>query len=277
MNIKNKIAGCALLILTIALTVTSCQKMERPPLSDFPKDTNPPGGPLKFFAAYDGGNVDSIRANFGVDNNVTFADGISGKAMSAGANGYVSYSSPNDFKNSSNFTIAFWLKKAGPNAAGAGAAFAFGLGSTSGIWTQQEIFLLIEDAGQSSADSAAAKFYLNDQWFEFVNVKRLPKLLNGQWHHLAFAFDQATSTLTTYLDGAPYTNLPTGFGKFNNNNGQVNFSKVQGLVVGGPGHYAIGKTPDSWMANFNGQIDQFRLYGTSLSANEINELFTGKK
>ena len=277
MNIKSKIAGSALLILAVALVFSSCQKMERPPLGDYPKDANPPGGPLKFFAAYDGGNVDSIRANFGVDNNVTFVDGISGKAMSAGADGYVSYSTANDFKKSSSFTIAFWMNKQGPNVAGAGAAFAFGLGSTSGIWTQQEIFLLIEDAGQSTADSAAAKFYLNDQWFEFVGIKRLPKLLDGQWHHLAFSFDQTNSTLTTHLDGAPYTNLPANFGKFNNNNGQVNFAPLSGLVVGGPGHYAIGKTPDSWMANFNGQIDQFRLYSTALSAAEINELFTTKK
>ena len=272
-----KIASYALLILAFGTAISSCQKMERPPLGDYPKDANPPGGPLKFFASFDGTNVDSIRANFGVNKNVTYVDGVSGKAMSADATGYISYPSTNDFKASSSFTVAFWLKKAGPNPAGGGTAFAFGMGSTTGIWTQQEMFLLLEDAGNpSSADSAAAKFYLNDQWFEFVGVKRLPKLLNGQWHHLAFAFDQATSTLITYLDGAPYTNLPAGFGKFNNNNGQVDFSKSAGLVVGGPGHYSIGKTPDSWMGNFNGQIDQFRLYGVTLSAAEIASLFTSK-
>lgn len=278
MTINNKITRNILAVLAIGMALTSCQKMDKPALGNYPKDANPPGGPLKFFAAYDGGNVDSIRANFGVNSNVTFVDGIAGKAMSVGANGYVTYASANDFKASKSFTVAFWLKKAGPNPAGGGTAFAFGLASTSGIWTSMEMFLLFEDAGNpSSTDSAAAKFYLNDQWFEFIQQKRLPKVLNGQWHHLAFVFDQTNSTLTTYLDGAAYTNLPAGFGKFNNNSGQVDFSKAGGIVIGGPGHFAVGKTPDSWMGNFNGQLDQFRLYGTALSAAEVSTLFTAKK
>ena len=275
MNMTYKIAINALLASAFCLAISSCQKMERPPLGDYEKDTNPPGGPLKFYAAFDERSVDSIRANFGVDNNVTFEDGVSGKAIS---NGYVVFPSANDFKTVSSFTVAFWLKRAGPNPAGGGTAFAFGLSSTSGIWTQQDMFLLFEDAGNpSSADSAAAKFYVNDQWFEFVGVKRLPKVLDGQWHHLAFVFDETTSMLTTYLDGQAYTNLPPNFGKFNNNGGQVDFSKIGGIVVGAPGHYAVGKTPDGWMGNFNGSIDQFRMYGVALSAAEVASLFTNKE
>jgi hypothetical protein len=278
MNSMHKIAKSALFILAVSITMIACQKMERPALGDFPKDTNPPGGPLKFFTAFEGGNVDSIRANFGVATNVTYVDGVSGKAMSAGKDGYMVYPSANDFKANSSFTVAFWLKKAGPNPAGSGTSFAFGFATTTDIWTRQDMFLEFEDAGNpSSADLAAAKFYLNDQWFEFVGDKRIPNVLNGQWHQMAFTFDQATSTLTTYVDGAALTYLPTGFGKFNNNGGQVNFSKLAGLVIGGAGHYAVGKKPDDWMGNFNGQIDQFRLYGTALSAAEVAELFTAKK
>ncbi|HEX5026895.1 MAG TPA: LamG domain-containing protein [Agriterribacter sp.] len=251
--------------------------MERPPLGDYPKDSNPPGGPLKFYTAYDETTVDSIRANFGSEKNVTYVDGITGKAMSADATGYIVYPSANDFKNAKSFTVAFWLKKDGPNPAGTGTAFAFGLATTTDIWTSMDMFLEFEDAGNpSSKDSAAAKFYLKDQWFEFVGVKRIPKVLDGQWHHMAFSYDEANSTLTPYLDGAPIMGLPDGFGKFNNNGGVVDLSPSAGVVVGGPGHYAVGKTPDSWMGNFGGAIDQFRLYGTALSASEISSLFTGK-
>ncbi len=140
-----------------------------------------------------------------------------------------------------------------------------------------DIFLLFEDANNpSSKDSAAAKFYLNDQWFEFIGEKRIPRVLDGQWHHLAFSYDETNSTLISYLDGAPITGLPDGFGKFNNNGGVVDLSSSAGVVVGGPGHYAVGKTPDSWMGNFGGAIDQFRLYGVVLSASEISALFAGK-
>lgn len=278
MNVKNKSSKNLLLVLMIGMAFTACQKMDRPALSDYPRDTNPPGGPLKFYAAFDGKSVDSMRAVFGVDKNASFVDGVNGKALSVGANGYVVFPSTNDLKTASSFTVAFWMKKAGPNPAGSGTSFAFGISTSTDIWTKQDMFLLFEDAGNpSSADSAAAKFYLNDQWFEFIKEKRLPKLLNGQWHHLVFTLDGGTGTLTTYVDGAPYTNLPADFGKFTKNAGKANLAKIGGVVVGGPGHYASGKTPDGWMGNFNGQIDQFRLYGVALSAAEVSALFASKK
>jgi hypothetical protein len=275
-----------LMLIAASALITSCQKMEQPPLGDYPQDANPPGGPLKFFAAMDGGNVDSIRANFGTSTSVTFVPGVSDSAMQADASGHIVYPSANDFKNSSSFTVAFWLKKDGPNPAGAGTAFAFGLSTTKDIWTTMDMFLEFEDAGNpSSKDSAAAKFYLDDQWFEFIKTsdvdKRMPKVLDGQWHHLAFVLDSASSTLTTYIDGAPATNLPTGFGKFSNNGGKVDFSSAAGIVIGGPGMYALGKTPDdigqTWMGNFNGAIDQFRLYGVALSASDVQALYTNKE
>ncbi len=271
-----------LLLLFVGLMISSCQKMDRPVLGDYPVDANPPGGPLKFFAAMDGGNVDSIRANFGSDDNVTFVDGASGQAMQAGADGHIVYSSANDFNKATSFTIAFWIQKNGPNPAGAGTSFAFGLATTKEIWTTMDMFLEFEDAGNpSTKDSAAAKFYLNDQWFEFVQDKRMPHVLDGSWHHIAFVFDSASAMLTTYIDGSLDTNLPDGFGKFNNNNSKVDFSTIGGLVVGGPGMYALGKTPDdigqTWMGNFNGAIDQFRMYGVALSAAEVADLYASKE
>jgi hypothetical protein len=274
----NKISKIAFCALALSMALAGCDKKKQPPLGDYPIDINPPGGPLKFFAAYDGSNVDSIRANYGVNSEITYVDGISGKAAQGTAKGYIVYPSANDFKRVSNFSVSFWVKKAGPNPAGSGTSFAFGLATSTSIWTSMDMFLEFEDAGNpSSADSASAKFYVLDQWFEFVQNRRMPKILNGQWHHLVFSFDQTTSMLTTYIDGAPMEGLPAGFGKFNNNGGKVDFSKSAGVVVGGAGHYAVGKTPDGWMGNFNGAIDQFRLYGVALTASEVNALYTGKK
>jgi hypothetical protein len=278
MKFLNKAANYSLALFLAGAGFAGCQKMDRPALGDYPQDTNPPGGPLKFYAAFDGNSVDSTRAVYGANTKVSFVDGIAGKAMSAGTDGYVVFPSTNDFKTATSFTVAFWMKKAGPNPAGGGTAFAFGVATQTDIWTSQDMFLLFEDAGNpSSAEMAAAKFYMNDQWFEFTGTKRLPKVLDGGWHHLAFSFDQATSMLTTYVDGTALTNLPPDFGKFNNNGGKTNFSKAAGVVVGGPGHYAMGKTPDGWMGNFNGQIDQFRMYGTALAAADVAALFSGKK
>lgn len=280
MYIRNNIAKTALLVLAIGMVGSSCQKMDRPEMPNYPQDSNPPGGPLKFFAAYENTNVDSIRANFGTNTNITYVDGISGKAAQGPANGYIVYGSANDFKNSTSFTVAFWLKKNGPNPAGSGTSFAFGTPSSEGFWHQMSMFMLFEDAGNPSSSAlAAVKFSVQDQWYEFVGANRIPNLLNNQWHHLAISFNQTNSTFSFYMDGAPLNipGLPANFGKFTNNGGVMNLTKMGGLVVGGPGHWAAGKTPDSWMGNFGGVIDQFRLYGTALSAAEINALYTGKK
>jgi len=146
MRITNKIAQAGLLILGISLGIMACQKMSRPALGNYPKDTNPPGGPLKFYASMNGGNVDSIRAVFGTDVGVTYVDGVSGKAMQADAGGHIVYPSANDWKTSTSLTVAFWISKAGPNPGGSGTAFAFGVGTSKTIWTYQDMFLEFEDA-----------------------------------------------------------------------------------------------------------------------------------
>src|SRR6478609_7037103 len=104
-NLKN------LALITFSIAIAACQKMDRPVMGDYPPDTNPPGGPLKFYAAMDGSSVDSIRANFGTNTDVEFVAGVSSDAMSANASGHVVYPSANDFNKSQSFSISFWLKK----------------------------------------------------------------------------------------------------------------------------------------------------------------------
>ena len=50
-----------LLAASVLLVLVSCQKMDRPKLADYPKDANPPGGALKFYAAFDGTTADPLR------------------------------------------------------------------------------------------------------------------------------------------------------------------------------------------------------------------------
>ena len=280
MKIKNIVNRNSTALLALCILVASCQKMDRPALADYPKDANPPGGPLKFYTAFDGGNVDSIRANFGVSENVTYEPGVTGMAYKGGPNSYVKYTAANDFANVTSFTVSFWLKKAGPPAAGTGTQWVFGLPTTTDIWHKHEMFLEFEDANNpSSADLAAGKLLIQDQWFEFTGAKRLPNLFNNQWHHLAFVYNETTSKLATYLDGVaqfPNDASLTDVKKNGNPRGPLSFTNVQGFVIGAPGHYALGKTPDDWMHNFQGSLDQFRLYGKALSAAEITTLYNSK-
>src|SRR5882762_5509030 len=164
---KKAINFIAILVTALGLTFFSCQNMERPALaSSYPKDVNQPGGPLKFFTAFDGTTdnlllnaVDSIRANFPATNPMTSIAGISGKAIQGDGTVYLTYPSPNDFGSTvSSFTISFWEKRDGIPVSN--AAFLFSLPSSAGHWSATTMFLIFDwnDGGKwtPTADGAVS-------------------------------------------------------------------------------------------------------------------------
>ncbi|MGC4103460.1 LamG domain-containing protein [Ferruginibacter sp.] len=280
MNTVNKIFKTALFVGAFFIAASGCKKTTQPDLGDYPKDQDPhfplyPGGPLKFFAAFDGSGtdplrngVDSIRANFPASNTGAFADGISGKCYKGSETAISKYASANDFGQSTSFTIAFWIKKT-PQASGKGTNFAFCMDKKDYSWTNCKFFLEFEDWSTTAVGNC--KLYIMDQWTEYINGNGMPNVLNGNWHHLAFTYNGTNSTLIAYIDGAMFrTNtlsspspLKDGFGDYDD------------FVIGGLSDYTHSK--NTWMNNWDGSIDQFRLYGTVLTAAEVNALYTGKK
>jgi len=272
----------------IILAIAGCQKMKRPALGDYPKDANPPGGPLKFYAAFDGttGNplfnaVDSIRANFAASNPLTSITGISGKAIQGAFDKALKYAGANDFAKSTSFTIAFWLK-ATPWSGGPGFILSL---TNKDYWHNSAIFLLFEDQGLSSTTSATMKFAVMDQWFEFVAPNKFNKpVLDGNWHQLVFVYDETTSKITYYFDGAPYTGLPSNLTDVKNGSnprGPLKLTDGSGgsgaLVFGGWNkQVGLDGPGDSWIQGFNGGLDQLRLYGKALTASEVLALYNSR-
>lgn len=264
-----------------AIVMLSCQKMDKPSLADYPKDANPPGGPLKFYAAFNGTTddplmnaVDSIRANFPSDNPLASTDGISGKGIQCVDGKAIKYPTANDFKNSTSFTVAFWLK----NNPSANTELFFSLVDPTYGWHNSAVFLLIE---HQTASSSTFKFGLMDQWLEFVNENKFNKpLFDNNWHHLAIAYDENTSKVTYYHDGVALTGLPanvTDVKKGGAPRGKLDFSKATQLVIGGWNkHASITGPTDDWIHAYSGKMDQFRLYGKALTASEVAALFNGK-
>jgi hypothetical protein len=283
-SIISKIGSAAIAVVLLA----SCQKMDRPALGTYPVDANPPGGPLKFYVAFDGTStdplrnaVDSIRANFAASNPLSSITGISGKAVQGKLDKAIKYSSANDWANSTSMSIAFWLKNT-PWSGGPG--FVFNL-TDKDHWANGKTWMLIEDQGQSSSTSAAVKFVLQDQWFEFVGANKFNKpLLDGNWHHFAITYDETTSKLTYYFDGQALTGLPASLTDVKNGGnprGKLNLKSSDGtvgqFVFGGWNKHAGLPGPgDGWIQGFNGGLDQLRLYGKALSASEVLALYNSK-
>lgn len=274
------------MVAVIAGIAISCQKMERPALGDYPEDTNPPGGPLKFYTAFDGTGpdvlmnaVDSIRASFPVSQPLVAIDGISGKAVKgdpAKAKA-IKYPSANDFANSTSWTVAYWLKQ--KPATDGEPEFHFSLVSKD-YWHESGLFLLVEkggpDPGNSTEELMACKLAVEDNWAEFVGEARLPNVLNGQWHHLAFVYNETDSKVSAYVDGQLKRTLgPIKVG--DNPRGAKKFSNATNFIIGGWNKQAdAGGVQDPWIHGYSGEMDQFRLYGKALTAAEIQSLFNSK-
>ncbi len=268
-----RIAGNIAMIAGFCMALSACQKMDRPQLGDFARDANPPGGPLKFYAAFDGltsdpllNAVDSIRANFPSENPLVSVDGISKKGIQGNGTKAIKYPSANDFNQSTSVTISMWVNnKVNPNT-----ELYFSLASKD-YWHESAAFLLVEHA---TADSCTFKFALQDKWVEFTNKSFKRPLLNGQWHHLAFTYDETTSLLKIYFDGLQ---VPTPGNSGNLGLGKLNLKNATNLVVAGWNkHAGLTGPADGWISGFTGKMDQFRLYGKALSETEIMALYNSK-
>ena len=289
MKIINKLTGKIVAVAFVVLAFAACQKMDRPALAaDFPTDTNEPGGPLNFYAAFDGTTtdarmnaVDSIRATFASDNPLQSADGISGKALQGEAKKFVKYAKPNDWAvKAESFTISFWYKKDGQtknNLGGNGPEYIFSFKSSNGHWSGASGFVFLE--GNNTAAAVKVMFVdanNKDNWFTWESAaEMIPGLLNNQWHHMALVYNAGTSTMTLYVDGVANPNVKTWA-----NHGKINLddSKITEFRVGAGPHSDMNHVNDAWLAStFKGNIDQLRFYSVALPANEITALYTNKQ
>ena len=270
---KMKIRNHLRILLAILIIASGCAKKDRPALGNYPKDANPPGGPLKFYAAFDGNTsdplmnaVDSIRATFPSENPLASVAGVSGKGIQGVGTKAIKYPSANDFKTSTSCTISMWVN----NTVNPNTELYFSLVSKD-YWHESAAFLLVEHA---AVDKCTFKFALQDHWVEYVNQSFNRPLFNGQWHHLAFTYDQTTSLLKIYFDGAE---VPTPGTQGNLGLGPLNLTSATNLVVGGWNKQANLSGPtDSWISGFTGKMDQFRLYGKALTASEVLALYNSK-
>ena len=250
---------------------------------DYPKDANAVGGPLNFYVAFDGTTsnplmnaVDSVRAKFPSDNPLKSIAGASGKALEGENYKYVKYSSANDFAaKAKSFTVAFWEKKTVMKTSD-----IFSMPAVDGYhWSGSSMFLLTE----GSVAAPIVKFFVNDakgdKFFEWVGSNTVSGIYDGNWHHMAFAYDGGTSKMTLYVDGkaVPYAPEWTGHGNI-----ALEPSKITGLKIGaGPQEFTadeIKNKADDWLKNsWNGGIDQFRMYSIALTDSDVKNLFTKKK
>jgi hypothetical protein len=287
-----------MLVLALIIAITSCQKLTRPALGDYPKDPPaPPYNPLKSFWAFENNVTDEGEDKLtGVPANLTYVAGITGQAILVGAGGYLllplkdTLKDPNEFVSIpgdtlaklGSFTLAFWMNGKGAAAGGPindGAQGLFAISNKDQFWGNLEIFLE-NYTDTTDANAAWIKIHMfngtAEEWTADDNTK-LKNVLN-KWTHIALTYDAATSMLSLYKDGAPtaVSNKVLGGGTY----GKLKYDGVTGMVLGSFAFQTdptlTNHGPEGWAKSFNGALDQFRIYNKALSSAEVLALYDSK-
>lgn len=271
--------------MLLGFILPACQKIDRPKLGEFETDDSRPplpDGPLRFFVPFGDDPQKRYEAKDSISGDpaqvypFNLTEGVNGKAVQfTDAGRAIKYMTVNDFTDATSFSIAFWMK----NTEKGRTEFLFSLTDAkySG-WHHSAVFLLLE---KGTPEAVTLKLGLMDQWLEFPDNNQFKKpLMDGNWHHLAFVYDAATSKMTYYFDGASVEGVPEGAINVKNGGnprGPVDFSTVKNLVLGGWNRHASLTGPtDDWIKSYTGAMDQFRLYNVALTPAEVQALFTGK-
>lgn len=270
------------LAMISSLAVTSCQKLERPELTELILDPPPPPLTLldsKSYWHFNGDTRDTGEYKMATTvKNVSFGPGVTeGLAAQIGADGYLLVTNVNEgLKAPGSLTVSFWMNGKGPVKDGAQGLFA--ISNSKEFWGNFEMFLENNDNG----DEAFLKIHTfntnaPDGKGDIMSDVKIPGALN-KWTHIAVTYNGDDSKLTVYANGQP-----TGINQkelANGDYGPLKYKDVSGLVIGS---YAFQTTPsltnhgpEPWAKSFGGSLDQFRIFTKALSPTEVTNLYTNK-
>lgn len=247
--------------------------------------------------------------------NVNYSSGIKGMAYT-GSSSQMRYSignANNTITSINNFTLAFWLKSENteaPNPAGQGkgAQGIFSIVRPTEFWGGMNVF--IENPDSSKPDRIRLKLGLENgragvAWRGQSVIANLDDQ-KGKWVHVVFAYDAAASKCYVYENGEPAKNLDgfaysppggetSGYatwfadnpGGLNNPNGAPGYGAFQmtgtnGKVVFGTHQFETVPSQNNggqedWATSFAGQLDEFRMYNTTLKNTDVIALYKLEK
>ena len=202
------------------------------------------------------GNANTGSAS--LSTNLETADGYFGKGAEFVSSSHDTITLPSSVGGTTlqHFTFAMWVKRdksidASPSSGSVG--FQRLIGSTTSanipiiIESDNDITFRIPGVKSDFEDEDPGRTHFND-----ANVP------SGSWTHLVCTYNQATSSV--YIDGQLKGTGALGAGT-------VDFGT----------HLVIGAGVGSNLNNFDGMVDDFRLYTGSLSATEVEALYSGSE
>ncbi len=180
---------------------------------------------------------------------------VSGGALQLDGAGYAALDSNSiAISGFSEVTMEAWWSH--DSQANWGRVFDFGDTNGSGMGRNYLFYSPVGDPGGDAAQYAAISDA--DPGFNNEDFINLPgKLANGAYH-MALTFNNATDTMTLFIDGVQVGQ---------NTAATINLSDVSDA------HAYLGEASYPGDNNLSGSIDEFRIYNTALSAQEVAASF----
>ena len=284
-----KIASICAIFLSFGLT-----QCTEPELDDeFPAGDPPPveggfvnsseiaSGELIAHFPFDG-TVDDVKnaVTGGTASGTTsFVPGLKGQAYQGSTNGFIGYTTPGPVATLTSFTVSLWINTTKHDG---GAQGVFALTKEDGsFWSN--FFMMIE-GNNSPENRMFMKFHFEknnatnvEHWIEPGGNFRPDDMYNG-WRHIALTYDEATSKVALYVNGQK-RELPTGVEDRKADAagaplGPLNFKNATRFIIGGMQNHlgAPYNSPESWMLNYTGKLDEFRIFKKALTGQEISAL-----
>lgn len=240
--------------------------------------------------SFDGNIADSKNSiTGGLGTNVAYETGIKGEAYKGSASSFIAYNTVgNSIVNLKSISVSMWIKTV-PHTGGAQSLFM--LPKKTDFWGN--IFTLIEGTGPATTmllknhiqRDVTPSIPWSGQFIEHGGTNVLSNMF-GAWKHMVWTYNGSSSTYSIYIDGQKldipasiakrYASDPltggTGYGELAN-------SEVSKFIIGGYQQHlgAPWGAPDGWMLNYTGSMDEFRIYDTALTDNEVVALYKLEK
>ncbi|WP_316634690.1 LamG domain-containing protein [uncultured Flavobacterium sp.] len=237
------------------------------------------------------GNITDSKNNItdGSGTNVSYDTGIKGDAYKGSTSSFIAYNTVgNPIVNLKSITVSMWIKT-DPHTGGAQSLFM--LPKKTDFWGN--IFTLIEGTGPATTmlmknhiqKDVTPSIPWAGQFIEHAGANVLPNMF-GAWKHLVWTYNGTSSTYSIYVDGQKL-NIPASISKRYASDpltggapyGELANSEVSKFIIGGYQQHlgAPWGNADGWMLHYTGLMDEFRIYDTPLTDNEVVALYKLEK
>ena len=192
-----------------------------------------------------------------MDANTDWIKGKAGKALDFdGTDDYVTVPQTANLDGFSQFTISAWIKQDSSKD----AAFL----STKNSNNSGPYYVWIN--GNGSITFFASAVNANNR-YSYITTNTTGLITYGAWHHVVAVFNGSTD-LTVYVDGVSYTGT---YGSAGSAFSSVVDTSIP-ILIGTYSTYG----PDAGI-EFNGKIDEVRIYSSALTATQIKNLYQNSK